>query len=148
MRWDEEVLCGARLNLSTFHPILHSQQLQVLHLLRSPCADSIACGAALGACGKDASWLAAAQLLVDGQSQLLEKHCIMYNAMVTACERGLAWPLALQLLPDLAVASVEISDVTYNAAISACEKGVSAASIASCCYEELTSKTTASLKRL
>ncbi|OLP94994.1 Ribosomal RNA small subunit methyltransferase F [Symbiodinium microadriaticum] len=104
---------------------------KVLHLLRSPCADSIACGAALGACGKDASWLAAAQLLVDGQSQLLEKHCIMYNAMVTACERGLAWPLALQLLPDLAVASVEISDVTYNAAISACEKGVSAASIAS-----------------
>ncbi|CAE7520909.1 rsmF [Symbiodinium natans] len=121
---------------------------KTLDLLSVSCADGVAYGAAMGACGKDAKWLVAAQLLVQGQAQLLEKHCILYNALVTACERGLAWPFALHLLPELSAASVEISDVTYNAAISACEKGVAAAAGIASCYEELSSKTTSSLSSL
>ena len=56
--------------------------------------------------------------------------------------------LSVRLVSGYRCHQLVAQDVTYNAAISACEKGVSAASIASSCYEELTSKTTASFKLL
>ena len=114
MRWDEEVLCGARLNLSTFHPILHSQQLQVLHLLRSPCADSIACGAALGACGKACVAASGLTELRSGLRPNATMHSASYQATgpATVVHQMRSRPLDLSTLVMCRVRRFVVADRT------------------------------------